>query len=37
VNGMPAEYEDKGMEKEGPMDEEGMRKMAMMHDGEMES
>ena len=37
VNGMPAEYEEKGMEKEGPMDEEGMRNMVSEYDSEMES
>lgn len=37
VNGMPAEYEDKGMKKEGPMDEEGMRNMVAEYDSEMES
>ena len=40
VNGMPAEYENTGedaMEYKQTMDEKGMRKMAMMHDGEMES
>ena len=40
VNGMPAEYENTGddaMEAKQTMDEKGMRKMAMMHDGEMES
>ena len=37
VNGMPAEYEEKSMEKEGPMDEEGMRKMVSEYDSEMES
>ena len=40
VNGMPAEYEKTGedaMESNKPMDEKGMRHMAMMHDGEMES
>lgn len=40
VNGMPAEYENTGedaMESKQTMDEKGMRKMAMMHDGEMES
>ena len=40
VNGMPAEYEskgDKGMDKEGPMDEKGMRKMVEEYDSEMES
>ena len=40
VNGMPAEYEskgDKGMEKEGPMDEKGMRDMVAEYDSEMES
>ena len=34
---MPAEYEEKGMEKEGPMDEEGMRNMVAEYDSEMES
>ena len=40
VNGMPAEYEKTGedaMESNKPMDEKGMRHMAMMHDNEMES
>ena len=40
VNGMPAEYENTGedaMESKQTMDEKGMRNMAMMHDGEMES
>jgi hypothetical protein len=37
---MPAEYEskgDKGMDKEGPMDEKGMRDMVAEYDSEMES
>jgi len=39
VNGMPAEYETTSSDAEEakqPMDEKSMRKMAMMHDGEME-
>lgn len=39
VNGMPAEYEKTGedaMEAGQQMDEKSMRKMAAMHDGEME-
>ena len=39
VNGMPAEYEttsNDAEETKQPMDEKSMRKMAMMHDGEME-
>jgi len=38
VNGMPAEYESKEDKKEmaGPMDKEGMRKMAEEYDSEME-
>lgn len=38
VNGMPAEYEEKkDKEMSGPMDKEGMRKMAEEYDSEMES
>jgi hypothetical protein len=39
VNGMPAEYESKEEKKDmaGPMDKEGMRKMAEEYDSEMES
>ena len=37
VNGMPAEYEEKSMDKEGTMDEEGMRNMVAEYDSEMES
>ena len=39
VNGMPAEYEqtnEDAMEAGKTMDEKSMRKMAAMHDGEME-
>ena len=38
VNGMPAEYESKEDKKEmaGPMDKEGMQKMAEEYDSEME-
>ena len=41
VNGMPAEYEQTGEDAaeqaKDVMDEKAMRKMAAMHDGEMES